>query len=490
MSSKIGIIGAGIGGISSAIQLAISGYEVDIFEKNQQAGGKLNELKKDGYRFDTGPSVFTMPELIDELFQMAGKNPRDYFSYHSLNESCTYFYEDGSVIQAQQNINDFALELEAKTGEPTEHLFNFLEKSKTIYDLTAEVFVFSSIHDTSNFFRKSSLQALLNFKKIDAFRTMHQANSQTFNSEKVVRLFDRYATYNGSDPYKAPATLNIIPHLEHNKGTFFPDSGMFSVVDAIVNLAKDLGVRFHFNEEVKELEFRGKQVVALHTDKKRTEVDAVVSGMDVHSFYNRVFKNEKLFKKHVKYEKSSSAMIFYWGVNGTFSQLNLHNILFAENYKEEFEALFDQKEIFPDPTVYIYISSKQVVEDAPPGKENWYVMINGPENVGQDWEEFKIKARAAIVKKIDRILHTTIENYIEFEEYMDPGYIEEYTSSYHGSLYGNSSNGKFAAFNRHPNFSKRFNNLFFVGGSVHPGGGIPLCLASAKIVSERIKDVL
>src|SRR6056297_128953 len=174
MAKRVGIIGSGIGGIASAIQLASRGYNVNVFEKNNEPGGKLGELKTDGFRFDTGPSVFTMPELVDELFQIAGKNPRDYFEYAGLKQSCKYFFDDGTVINAQQNINEFAKELNDKIGEQPENLFHFLNKSKTIYDLTSDVFVFKSIHDRKNLFRKQSLNALFNFNKIDALRTMHE----------------------------------------------------------------------------------------------------------------------------------------------------------------------------------------------------------------------------------------------------------------------------------------------------------------------------
>ena len=416
MAKRVEIIGSGIGGIASAIQLASRGYNVNVFEKNNEPGGKLGELKTDGFRFDTGPSVFTMPELVDELFQIAGKNPRDFFEYAELEQSCKYFFEDGTVINAQQNINEFAKELNDKIGEQPENLFHFLNKSKTIYDLTSGVFVFKSIHDRKNLFRKQSLNALFNFNKIDALRTMHEANLKYFSKEKVIRLFDRYATYNGSDPYKAPATLNIIPHLEHNKGTYFPKGGMYTIIEAIYELAKEMGVKFYFNNKVEKVEYQNKKITAIETANGKLEMDYLVSDIDVQTFYSQIFKDEKLLKKNEKHEKSSSALIFYWGINSEFPDLKLHNILFAEDYKEEFKSLFERKEIYKDPTVYIYISSKQVPEDAPAGKENWYVMINAPENVGQDWEAFKEQARTSVINKINRILNTDIENFIEFEK--------------------------------------------------------------------------
>jgi phytoene dehydrogenase-like protein len=186
-------------------------------------------------------------------------------------------------------------------------------------------------------------------------------------------------------------------------------------------------------------------------------------------------------------ERSSSAVIFYWGIKKEFQSLDLHNIFFSDNYKKEFDSIFNKKEICNDPTVYINITSKDIPSDAPKNCENWFVMINSPNNENQDWENIINSVRKNVVKKINNILNTDIESFIEKERVYTPRDIESKTQSYLGSLYGASSNNKMAAFLRHPNFSNNILNLYFCGGSVHPGGGIPLCLLSAKIVSNLIK---
>lgn len=487
MQNHVGIIGAGIGGLAAAIRLASVGFRVTVLEKNERAGGKVGELREDGYRFDTGPTVFTMPELINELFLKAGKDPSEYFSFQSLEQSCRYFYEDGTTIDAYSDQRLFAEELAAKTGESKENVRHFLEKSKNLYDLTANVFVFNSIHDPKNVWNKDSLKALMHFHKLDAFKTMHEVNQKWFSSEKVVQLFDRYATYNGSSPYRAPGTLNIIPHLEHNMGVYFPVNGMYSIVEALQKLAESLDVEFLFNTPVERVEAGNKEVKKVIANNGAYRFDYVVNDSDVHYFYSNLLKDQKFLRKSLKPEKSSSAVIFLWGVMNSFSDLNLHNILFSEDYRSEFHHLFNRKLIYHDPTVYIFIGSKAVSGDAPLGSENWYVMINAPENTGQNWSKLINNARKNVVLKINRMLGIDIEQFIASERVICPVTIEENTSSWHGSLYGNSSNGKFAAFNRHPNFSKKYKNLFFTGGSVHPGGGIPLCLASAKIVEDKMK---
>jgi phytoene dehydrogenase-like protein len=188
----------------------------------------------------------------------------------------------------------------------------------------------------------------------------------------------------------------------------------------------------------------------------------------------------------LRQERSSSALIFYWGVKREFDQLGLHNIFFSENYEKEFRNIFEEGKVCNDPTVYINITSKMEAGMAPAGSENWFVMVNVPANKGQDWERLKKEVREMVVRKLSRILETDLSTFIETEETLDPLTIESKTMSYMGSLYGTSSNSKMAAFLRHPNFSKGYDGLYFVGGSVHPGGGIPLCLRSAAIMSNMV----
>ena len=185
-------------------------------------------------------------------------------------------------------------------------------------------------------------------------------------------------------------------------------------------------------------------------------------------------------------ERSSSAVIFYWGIRGQFPELDLHNILFSADYRQEFEHLFEKKTLFNDPTVYLNITSKELPTDAPPGCENWFVMINAPGDYGQDWDALVAQARENILAKVSRHLGTDLAPLIESEDVLTPPLIEQRTSSYRGALYGAASNSKFAAFLRHPNFSNKIKHLYCCGGSVHPGGGIPLCLLSAKITAGLI----
>lgn len=479
------VIGSGVAGMASAVRLASKGFTVEIFEAASKPGGKLNELYQEGFRFDRGPSLFTLPYLLDEVFLDCGRNPRNYYTYNILPVICRYFYEDGTVLDAYRAPVELASEIESKTGEKAFNVLRFLQKSKKIYELTSHVFLFQSFHQFSAFFSRDFLKALLQWYKLDPFISMHARNSKVFKDSRIVQLFDRYATYNGSDPYQAPATLNVIPHLEHNIGAFFPEGGMYSIIKALQKLADEFQIPVYTGKRVDEIVLSGKHVAGVRVGEKFFPADIVVSNADIVYTYGLV-RNNPIPKRYLKAGRSTSALIFYWGIKGNHPEMDLHNVLFSSDYRKEFECLFQKKTIFDDPTVYIFISKRQVKSDAPEGGENWFVMINTPENIGQDWDLLISRARRNILNKIERITGKNVEPEIVTESLLDPRAIEKNTFSWRGSLYGTHSNSVFSAFLRHPNFSRKIKGLYFCGGSVHPGGGIPLCLSSAKLVSKMV----
>lgn len=485
--SKAIIIGAGIAGIASSIRLALKGYQVELFEAGPIAGGKLSEMKMNDFRFDMGPSLFTMPHYVDELFTLAGKNPSDYFQYNKLDIVCNYFYEDGTRISAYADREKFVQEIATKTKDSAESVHKFLEKSKNIYEITNSVFLQSSLHKLRSYLNWQTFKSFLRFPQIDAFRSMNRAIESYFKDYKTIRFFNRYATYNGSNPYKAPATLNVIPHFEQHFGAYFPVGGMYAISSSLEKLARELGVKFNFNSYVDEIIVDNGHAKGVIVNGLSHEADLVISNMDIWYTYQNLLKDFTVPKRIQKQERSSSALIFYWGLNRSFPELEMHNIFFTENYREEFKKIWDEQSIYNDPTIYVNISSKGKADDAPEGAENWFTMINVPSNTGQNWDVLIAEARKNILEKLSRNLGLDLRKYINCEEILDPRTIDSKTFSYQGSLYGSSSNSQFSAFLRHANFSSQIKDLYFVGGSVHPGGGIPLALLSAKIVDGLLK---
>ena len=484
---KIGIIGAGIAGLAAAVRMAAHGYEVDVFEANPYPGGKLSEFRLGGYRFDAGPSLFTMPMYVDELYRLADPAKTPPLSYRRLDVVCHYFWEDGVRLHAHAAPEEFAREAADVLGVDPQAILRALADSRRKYELTGRTFLERSLHRPATWLSREVGSALLQLPSLDIFQSMHQVNQRQLQHPKLVQLFDRFATYNGSNPYRAPGILNIIPHFEHHFGAYFPQGGMHAITEHLYRLALEGGVRFHFEQPVSEIQVEKGRASALVVGERTLRYDRIVSNMDVFFTYRRLLPGQKAPERILAQEKSTSALIFYWGIRKEFPELGLHNIFFSEDYREEFDLL-GRGRISDDPTVYVNITQKYESGDAPAGCENWFTMINVPYNSGQDWDALIARSRKNVLDKLSRILGRAIEPLIEEEALLDPRTIESRTNSHLGALYGTSSNDRMAAFLRHANFSSRIEDLYFCGGSVHPGGGIPLCLLSARIVDQLMHD--
>ena len=482
------IIGSGIGGIATALRLRSMNYDVTVFENNNYPGGKLASFDLGPYRFDAGPSLLTMPHFIDELFDLFNENPRDYFNYKKKDISCKYFWDDGTKLNAYSEKSKFINEINKVLGVKELTISTYLLNAKRKYDLTKSMFLEQSLHKLKTYLSKDLLIGLCNVFSFQINKTLNQVNELELKEPHLVQLFNRFATYNGSSPYKTPGMMTLVQHLEQEYGTYVSDKGMNNITKSLYDLALRQGIDFKFNSFVSQILVSGKRAIGVSVGEESYSSDIVVSNMDIVPTYRNLLKNHYQPEKTLSQERSSSALIFYWGINKEFKNLDLHNIFFSNDYKKEFQSIFEKKSIFSDPTVYINITSKDVKGDAPDNCENWFVMINSPNDSGQDWDNMIDEVKSNILKKINRLLNIELEDYIEYEKVYTPKTIESNTQSYMGSLYGSSSNNLMSAFLRHPNFSNETLNLYFCGGSVHPGGGIPLCLLSAKIVSQLIKN--
>jgi len=485
----VGIIGAGIGGLSAAAQLADAGYGVHVFEKNQEPGGKARVLRGAGFRFDKGPSLLTMPFVFQQYFKNLRENPDDYLRFERLGINCQYFFSDRTILNAHADKNMFATEIACKTTDKRENVLRYLQHCQRLHDRAADTFLFSSPLRTLSRLNTKNLSALTHITELGMFRSLDSANRNFFQDAKTVQLFNRYATYNGSSPFQAPATFLIIPYVEFAFGAYNVAGGIYSIPNALYCLAKKKGAVFHFGRKVIGILHETHRIEALATEDGSLSCDIVVANSDVRNTYNVLLGDRNILQARLydRKESSSSALVFYWGVRGNFKNLQVHNIFFSKDYHREFREIFRQKRCPSDPTVYVNITSKYVKSDTPKGCENWFVMVNAPHVAGQDWQDEIQKTRRRILKKFKDTLGIDIEKSIIFESVWTPLDIEKETGSWKGSLYGMASNSPTGAFLRQQNKSFIYRGLYFCGGTSHPGGGMPLALLSGKFAADFVE---
>ncbi|MBK9592003.1 MAG: phytoene desaturase [Crocinitomicaceae bacterium] len=480
------IIGAGLAGIAASIRLRSQGFQVIVLEKNSTHGGKLAEFSEGEFRFDKGPSLFTSPELVDELFELCGKNPRDYFNYVRHETSCTYFFKDKSSLIFSGNHEKLKQELTKKfTSELAYKTLTYLERSKETYARIGDFFIDNPPVKFKDVFRKDLIVRYPHFLTAKLRKSLHQYNHSTLKEPKLVQIFDRFGTYNGSNPFKMSGLYSMIPHLEGNTGTYFPVNGMRSIAESLYQLAVDQGVEFKFDADIESVKFSAEKYF-VKTASEQLQSSYLICAIDHVKFYRDILKDEKLLNHYSKQERSSSAVVFYWGIKSKMPELGLHSIFFSQDYRNEFEQIFTKKIIPEDPTIYVHVSSVVNAKDAPENGQNWFVMVNTPAGVVPTENQIS-DLKEIILARIKMQFEIDLKNEIVRERIWTSKGIEEDTGSFMGALYGASSNGKLAALKRHGNKSKKYPKLYFCGGTVHPGGGIPLVLKSAKIVSELIQ---
>ncbi len=489
MRKQVAVIGGGLAGLSAAIRLAKQDYKVTLYEQTAQLGGKMGEIRQDGFRFDTGPSLLTMPFVLDELFTAAGLQRGDFLDLVPVEPMCRYFFPDGTRLDASHDVEKMRAALASFSPPDGERLRDFLAYSRKIYDTTAEVFLFTPIQEWRKLLRWRHVPTLLSLPAIDPFRTVHGGLARFFKNKKVLQLFDRYATYNGSNPYQAPATLNIIPHVEYGLGAYYVRGGMYRLVNALEELARRLGVEIHTNTRVSRILQQNGRVAGIVAQGETITCERVVCNADVVTAFNELIEEAPRRRSQLnRLEPSLSGLVFLWGVQGHHAELLQHNIFFSRDYRGEFEQIFQQRRPPDDPTIYVAITNRVDAADAPPDGENWFVLLNMPYLAeGQDWEAAVPQMRETVLKKL-RDHGIDLSGRITCERVLTPIHFYEKYSSNRGSIYGISSNSRSMAFRRPANRSRDVRGLYFAGGACHPGGGIPLVLLSGKMAAELLME--
>jgi phytoene desaturase len=483
------VCGAGIGGLASALHLRAKGYDVRIYEKNDSAGGKMGEFRRDGFRFDTGPSLITMPHVLRDFFKSIGRDINEYLELTKLSSSCKYFWEDGTVFEWYSDHDELRDELCDVFGKSEADGFQrAMEYGKLFYGLSNQTFLESEFR-LRNFV---TTEGLRNAGKFISGSSMNDVSNKFFRNPKLKQLFNRFATYNGSSPYLAPQFFSIIPYTEHTFGPWYVKGGIYRIAAALEKLCSEFTIPINYGQELKKAEGLNDKVVRL-TFKDSAGTESEVTDFD-HAVLNFTSLEDAMPDWYFKNDDwSSSGFILFAGMRNNINDLAHHNIFFSENYENEFIDIFEKRIPAKDMTVYVSISKKDDVNDAPTNCENWFILVNVPYlNDTSEWLPDKRKEYAKnVLNKLNSfsyVFEGNLRDYIQFMEVFTPLEFKEKYGSEFGSLYGLSSNSLYTLMRRPKNRSSKFSNLYFAGGNSHPGGGVPLCFISGRIVSELISN--
>ncbi len=485
------IIGAGIGGLSAAIRLQHAGHQVIVLEKNERVGGKMYEITQDGFRFDTGPSVITMRHVFEDLFSHVGRNLSDYITLEPLDPLTRYFYPDGFILDATGDLSRMAQQIEAINPRDVEGYLSYLAYAARIHRITGDVFIYGKPPTLSSFTKVP----LWDWPKADPLRTMYGAIKSHVESPRLRQLLGRFATYVGGSPYEAPATLNVIAHVELTGGVWYTEGGIYQIAQAMQTLAEELGVQICTGQAVEQIDVHQGRVHGVRLANGDTmQASAIIANADVTTVYNHLLPEEAVSKARVRqlsnYEPSCSGFVMLLGVEGQHGDLAHHNIFFSEDYPAEFDAIF--KTLVPpdDPTIYVSITSKSDPQHAPPGCENWFVLVNAPPlSDNYDWQIQTASYRELVLNKLAE-RGFDVRDCIRTEQILTPADLQEMSGAWRGALYGPSANNRFTVFRRPHNRCPDVNGLYFAGGTTHPGGGVPMVTLSGKVAADMLLDDL
>lgn len=484
---KVVIIGGGLGGLSSAITLAHAGFHVELYEKNRHFGGKLMPIQLGDYPFDFGPNTITMPSVFKQVINQTGERAEDYFEMVKLETHTRNIFPDGTQFDFSSNQQTVLSQLQTLDPAGARHYDSFLKEITRLFKLSEQYFLPRTFRSWRDYASPSLGLAMM---RVRPLQTLDSFFRSYFSNPRIIEAYNRYATYIGSSPFQAPATFAMIAYLEMVEGVYYVKGGNVKIAEAFTSLAKKIGVGLHNDSEVKKVLVSDKKAIGIELqDGEKVMADYVIMNADLLKAYPDLvsekerpsFKNDKVDKM----EPSISAFVILAGVNKRFSQLKHHTVYFSEDYQQEFNDIFVQKKYSTQPTIYICNSAYTDSERSPKG-DNLFILVNAPALPQDGKLQIDPTAYKELIYETLSSRGLDLVDYIEEEKVITPSDIASQFGAYRGALYGVSANRKKDAFLRPQNASKDIKNLFFVGGSTHPGGGSPMVTISGQNVAQSI----
>ena len=490
-SHRVTVIGAGLGGISAAISLKAAGYDVEVFEKNSQIGGKLNVMEKDGFTFDLGPSIFTLPQFFQDLFERAVKKMEDYVQLDAVTPHWRNLFENKPTIDLYQEEDLMRRELDKLPGDPEAHWREFkafLTYGREQYDIVNDGYFDKGLDNLWEFISYYKLKLLGG--KIDYKNTMSESIHQRLSDPQLRMIFEYFIKYVGSSAMDSPGYMNLMPMIQFDYGLWYVRGGMYNLAKGLGKLMEEMGIPIHLNADVEAIEKSGKQVTGIRmTDGTVHPSDIIVSNMEVIPAYKKLLNEPISFtRKLEKFAPACSGIVLHIGTDKPFPQLAHHNFFYSEDQHKHFDTVFHKKQLPQDPTLYVVAPTRTDPSKAPEGCDNIKILPHIPplEEGSDITHEDYVALKNRCIDKMERCGLTGLRESIVVEDLLTPVDIERMYRSNRGSIYGVVTDWKLNYGFKAPKTSTRYKNLYFTGGSTNPGGGMPMVVLSGQQCADRI----
>jgi len=484
---SVAVIGAGLGGISAAISLAAEGYSVEVYEKNEHLGGKLNILQDKGFTFDLGPSILTMPHIFQRLFQKAGERMEAHVPTVQLELEWRTFFPDNRRIDLYNDLELMDEENSELTEKHRKELESFMDYAREMYELARPGYFEEGIDTTREAVKFYGLFKA--FRGFDIFSSMDDVVSRHISSPHLQDLVNFFIKYVGSSPYRAPAVLTLLPYIQNEFGLWYIPGGMSRLAEGLENIARKLGVEFNLNSEIVGASLEEGRITSLQSRSAgKIEADIFVSNMEVIPFYRDITgEDQEFLSNYSSFEPACSGYVLHLGVDKKYPQLQHHNFFFSSNPRKHFADVFKNYSLPEDPTIYLVASSRTDSTVAPEGCENLKILPHIPYIQDEPFTASEYdRLEERLLNKLEEMGLKGLRDNIIYRDVWRPEDIRENYYSNRGSIYGvvadRQKNRGFKA----PKSSEKYDNLYFVGGSVNPGGGMPMVALSGQQVADKI----
>ncbi len=482
--TRVVIVGAGVGGLGAGVRLTAAGCDVLVLEAAAQVGGKLGIARSEGHTFDTGPSLLTMPFTLEETLATAGVTLSDRLDVRRVDPLCQYHWDDGTALATHADPDATAAAFEALEHGAGQAWHRLLAQGRRTWDLSLPLFLSAAISGPIELARRSGRP--INPRDILAHTTLERYGARHFRDPRLRQLLDRYATYSGSDPARAPATLSVIPYTESAYGAWHPIGGMHRIAQVLSDVIREQGGELRCSTPVTRIVTEHGSAVGVETAAGEVfPADAVIANCDAADLYEGLVSAPKQAAQIAAAPASLSGFVLMLGVAGRTPGLAHHNIWFPRDYRAEFADIFDDPRPPNTPTIYLCNPVATDPSCAPDGDESWFVLVNAPRHGQVDWDAEGERYQERILDRLDALGLRARERARTIIR-RTPADLERLTGAPGGSIYGTASMGPRAAFLRPRNASPAFERLYLASGSAHPGGGLPLVLLSGKIAADLI----